>query len=143
MSNAMDPVYRTLWTENLEEVDREIARLALVCRVKLLEPGVVARVLKRDASVCGVPNAAAFAKLHDLVMLHFRIREKSLDAFGAAQTAAVESYVVERLRKSFGDSPGEWLAPAVKPDRVKPWRLLLLVLLSGALGLLVAQLIAH
>ena len=108
MSDARDPVYRTLWTEDLEEVDREIAKLALLCQVKVLEPGVIARVLKNDASVCGTPNPLAFRKLHDLLMLHFAIREKSVESFGQAQATAIENYVIERLRKSFPDLPGGW-----------------------------------
>lgn len=103
-----DPVYNVLWTENLEEVDREIVRLAVLCQVKLLEPGVIARVLKEDASVCGTENAVGFRKLRQLIMLHLAIREKSLDSFGPAQTAAMENYVVERLRKSFPDVLKGW-----------------------------------
>lgn len=89
------------WAENLEELDAEIARLAVVCGVSILEPGVVGRVLQRDASVCGNENPAAFAKLHDLLMLHFAIREKSADVFGQAITSTTEAYVVERLKGRF------------------------------------------
>ena len=103
-----DPVYRELWSEGLEEVDREIARLALVCQVKLLAPGVITQVLKNDASVCGTENAVGFRKLRNLIMLHLAIREKSLESFGPAQTAAIEAYVIERLRKSFPDLPERW-----------------------------------
>ena len=106
----LDPVYRVLWAENLEEVDREIARLAVLCQARLFEPGVIARILKKDASVCGATNTAAFAKLHDLILLHLGIREKSLDSFGPAQTAALENYVFERVRKCFPDLPGGWPA---------------------------------
>ena len=101
-----DPVHRILWTENLAEVDREIVRLAVLCRVKLLDPGVIRRVLHKDASVCGAPDAKGFAKLHDLILLHLAMREKSLDSFGPAQTAAMENYVIERLRTSFADVLG-------------------------------------
>jgi hypothetical protein len=110
MSDPKDPVYRMLWTEDLEEVDREIARLAVLCQVRLLEPGVIARVLKHDRSVCGTENAAGFRKLRDLILLHLGIREKSLDAFGPARTAAIERYVIERLRKAYPDLPGGWPA---------------------------------
>ena len=103
-----DPVYRVLWTEDLEEVDREIAKLAVLCQVRVLEPGVIGRVLKNDASVCGTANPVAFRKLHDLLMLHLAIREKAVDSFGQAQAAAIEDYVIERLRKSFPDLPGRW-----------------------------------
>jgi hypothetical protein len=108
MTNQRDPVYRALWAEDLEEVDREIARLSALCQVRILEPGVIGRVLKNDHSVCGTENAVAFRKLHDLLMLHLAIREKAADSFGQAQTAAIEDYVIERLRKSFPDLPGRW-----------------------------------
>lgn len=107
MTNPKDPVYRALWTEDLEEVDREIARLSVLCQVRILEPSVVRRVLQKDASVCGTENPAAFRKLHDLLMLHLAIREKSVDSFGQAQTAEIEDYVIERLRKSFPEL-GKW-----------------------------------
>ncbi len=74
--------------------------------MKLLEPGVIRRVLQKDASVCGAPNAKGFAKLHDLILLHLAMREKSLDSFGRAQTVAMENYVIERLRTSFADVLG-------------------------------------
>jgi hypothetical protein len=106
--NPKDPVYRLLWSEDLEEVDHEIARLAVLCQVRILEPDVMRRVLKKDASVCGTANPAGFAKLHDLLMLHLAIRQKSADSFGNAQTAAIEDAIIERLRKSFPDLAGRW-----------------------------------
>jgi hypothetical protein len=108
MTDPRDPVYRMLWTDNLEEVDREIARLALLCQVRILDPGVISRVLHKDASVCGTQNAAAFAKLHDLVMLHFGIREKSVASFGQGQTCAMEDYIIERLKKCYPELAGPW-----------------------------------
>jgi hypothetical protein len=95
------------WAENLEALDREIARLASLCQVKLLEPGVVARVLHKDASVCGTDNARAFARLHDLLMMHLALREKSAGAVGSLQTAAIEDHIVERLATSFPEL-GKW-----------------------------------
>ena len=112
MSDPMDPVYRMLWSEDLENVDREIARLALLCQVRILDPGVISRVLHRDASVCGTCNPLAFRMLRDMLMLHLAIRDKSADSFGQAQTAAIEDFILERLRKSFpevlaGKFPGQ------------------------------------
>jgi hypothetical protein len=104
----MSDPYRVLWTEDLEEVDREIAKLAMLCQVRILQPGVIGRVLKNDASVCATENPLAFRKLHDLLLLHLAIREKAVDSFGPAQTAAMEDYVIERLRKSFPDLLGRW-----------------------------------
>jgi hypothetical protein len=105
---SKDPVYGVLWTEGLEEVDREIVRLAGLCQVRVLEPGTIGRVLKNDASVCAIANPVAFRKLRDLLMLHLAIRQKAVDSFGQAQAAAIEDYVIERLRKSFPDLPGRW-----------------------------------
>jgi len=65
-------------------------------------------VLKNDASVCAIANSVAFRKLRDLLMLHLAIRQKAVDSFGQAQAAAIEDYVIERLRKSFPDLPGKW-----------------------------------
>jgi len=48
------------WAKNLGDVDREVARLASICRVRLLDPNVIERVLHNDASVCGNQNRAAF-----------------------------------------------------------------------------------
>ena len=108
MADSKDPVYGLLWTEDLEEIDREIARMAGLCEVKVLEPGVIGRVLKKDPSVCGTENAIAFRKLRELLLLHLAIREKSTDAFGQARTMAAEDYVLERLRKAFPDLPSGW-----------------------------------
>ena len=96
------------WAENLEQIDHEIARLATLCQVKILEAGVIERVLHKDASVCATSNEIAFAKLHDMIMFYFAVREKTADVVGQAQTAGIEAYVIERLKKSFPDLAAEW-----------------------------------
>jgi len=104
----MSDPHLALWSEDLEDVDREIVKLAMLCQVRILEPGVIGRVLNNDAAVCATANAVAFRKLHDLLKLHLAIREKSVESFGQARTMAIEDYVIERLRKSFPDLPGRW-----------------------------------
>ena len=96
------------WAMNLDELDREIARLALLCRVRILDTGVVERVLKKDASVCGADNPVAFAKLHDMVMMHLAVREKSAASVGQAPTVAIEKEIFERLAKSFPELAAPW-----------------------------------
>ena len=91
------------WLMNLDEIDREIARLATLCEVRILDPGVIERVLHKDASVCGSSNEIAFKKLHDMLMLHFAVRQKSDEVVGQTETAEIERYVIERLKKSFPD----------------------------------------
>jgi hypothetical protein len=41
-------------------------------------------------------------------MLHAVIRGKSVDVLGQSQTAMIESYVVDGLKKRFGDRLGSW-----------------------------------
>ncbi|MBK8119838.1 MAG: hypothetical protein IPK39_12170 [Sulfuritalea sp.] len=96
------------WADNLENIDREIARLATLCQVRILQPGVIERVLRKDASVCGTSNEIAFAKLRDMIMLHFAVRQMSADVVGQTETAQIEDYVVERLKKSFPDLAVDW-----------------------------------
>jgi hypothetical protein len=103
-----DPGQIAWWSKNIDELAREIGRLCLLCQVRILDPGVVERVLKRDASVCGTANALAFAKLHDMLMLYFAIRKKSAAALGQLQTAQIEAHVIEQLRTHFADLLGKW-----------------------------------
>ena len=96
------------WVNNIEELDREIARLCLLCQVRILDPGIIERVLKNDASVCGTSNPVAFAKLHNMLIFYFANRKKSVDAIGQLQTAQIEAHVVEQLRNRFADLLGKW-----------------------------------
>jgi hypothetical protein len=107
MPEKQDHFLIAWWADNLDELDREIARLALLCEVRILDPGVIERVLKKDASVCGTDNPVAFAKLRGMIMMHLAIRDRSADALGQAQIAAIEAHIIERLKKSFPDL-GEW-----------------------------------
>jgi hypothetical protein len=102
MTTEPDHLQIAWWAKNLDELDLEIARLALLCQVRILDPGVVERVLHNDASVCGTANPAAFTKLHNMLVMHFLIRKRSVEALGPVHTTAIERDVIERLKKSFG-----------------------------------------
>ncbi len=93
---------------SLEDLDRELARLALLCRVRILDPGVVERVLRNDASVCATTNPIAFAKLRNLLMMYFALRTELASSLGQAKTAGIEALVIERLKKSFPDLGADW-----------------------------------
>jgi hypothetical protein len=95
------------WADNLEDLDREIVRLATLCQVKILDLGAMERVLRNDAAVCGTSNPAAFAKLRQMLMMHLALREKSLEALGEAKTVAIEREIIERLSKSYPEL-GQW-----------------------------------
>ena len=61
------------WAKNLDDVDNEIARLAIACNVPILDPGVIERVLQNDASVCGARNPAGFEKLRTALKMHYHV----------------------------------------------------------------------
>ena len=102
-----DAGYReTRWTHHLEEIDLEIARLAALCRIPLLDPGVVERVLKKDTLVCGTQNPRAFDKLRSLLMMHYSVRDRAVVAMGEEETMKIIGDIVARLRERLGDKLG-------------------------------------
>jgi hypothetical protein len=106
MSKSSSDFGAGYWAGSLSEVDREIARLASICNVRLLDAGVIERVLANDAGVCGTNNPAAFAKLRNVVMMHYAVRDRAADAIGQAQTSAIVQTIVDDLKKKFGDRLG-------------------------------------
>ena len=103
MSNEKDLIRTAGLTADLYELDKEVARLAMLCRVKILEPGVLERVLKKDATVCGTSNPKAFEKLRDMLIMHYAVRDKVVGEFGQAGTVKIMEKIVERLRENFGN----------------------------------------
>jgi hypothetical protein len=108
MTAQTDHLEIAWWAKNIDELDREIGRLCLICQVRILDPGIIERVLRKDESVCGTANPIAFAKLHDMLMLYFALRKKSVEAIGEVQTEQTEGHVVEQLRSRFADLLGNW-----------------------------------
>jgi len=96
------------WRASLEQLDLEIVRLATICQVRILEPGVLARVLDNDARDCGQPSAHAFESLRGLLYLHFQVQQELADAFGPADTAHIVHRVWEHLRPRIGEQLGDW-----------------------------------
>ena len=106
------------WTKQLEDIDREILRLATICDAHVLQPGVVDRIIKNDSSVCGSPNPRAFEKLRLAVMMHYAVFGKSAAMLGASQTAAIVKAIVARLAAAAGRPLPAGLPSS--PDDAKP-----------------------
>ena len=105
--NLMSEEYRSKrWYKHFDEIDREIARAAVSCKVALLDPGVIERVIKNDTSVCGAQNERAFTKLRSLLMMHYSARDRAVVALGEAQTLNIIGDIVARLRERLGDKLG-------------------------------------
>ncbi|MCV2350510.1 hypothetical protein [Paucibacter sp. Y2R2-4] len=102
-----EPNYRTgRWALHFEEIDKEIATLAMMCEVPLIQPGVIERVLHGDILVCGKEKPASFGKLRGLLMMHYSDQAKAIEVLGPEQALAIVSQVVDRLRERFGDRLG-------------------------------------
>jgi hypothetical protein len=106
MTKPATEAHATWWAKSLNDLDREIARLATICSVRILDPGVVERVLQNDASVCGAKNQLAFDKLRNTLMMHYQVRERALGSLGQAQTTALIQQIVESLRERIGERLG-------------------------------------
>ena len=101
------PDARTAWAaRQFENIDNEIARLATICKVDLLDRANVDRVIRNDASVCGSSNPVAFGKLRDLLMMHYATRTKTAAVLGEAETQAIVDSVVERILERFAARGG-------------------------------------
>jgi hypothetical protein len=85
----------------LDAVDDEIARQAFLCGLKLLDPGVIERVISGDATVCARNKAKAFRQLRALVKMHYALADDSLRDLGAEESASILNTIRERLRKRY------------------------------------------
>jgi hypothetical protein len=94
------------WAAQLDEVDKEIARLATICDVKVLDPGVIERVIRNDISVCGSKNELAFKKLRAVIGMHYAVRDRALEDLGVEETNRIVIEIVNRLRKKHEDRLG-------------------------------------
>ena len=100
------------WEARLEGIDLEIARQAIICKVRLLEPGVAERVLENDSRVCGAEHAHAFQTLRGLLVMHFTELNHLSDVVGPEQSAEIAQRVREHLRRRVGDQLGTPREPA-------------------------------
>lgn len=101
-----DPFTHDHWESLLAEIDLCIAQEAIMCRVRLLDPGVAERVLQNDISVCGSGNPVAFRKLQALLTMHFTARGQIAEVLGEAKADAIAKEVREHLRGRIGDQLG-------------------------------------
>lgn len=102
-----DDSYQTRrWTQHFEEIDLEIARLAVMMEIPILDPGVVDRILGNDASVCGKEKPKAFAELRAMLMMHVSEQLKAIGVLGALETQKVVREVADRIGARIGDRLG-------------------------------------
>jgi hypothetical protein len=85
----------------LGRVDEEIARLAAICDIRMLDPGVIERVIRDDETVCGRSSKKAFRQLRALVKMHYALTADSLAALGPEESARIVDSIRTRLRARY------------------------------------------
>jgi hypothetical protein len=94
------------WGRQMDDLMSEIARQATICKVRLLDPGVIDAVLRNDPSICGTSNPMSFKKLRDSLMLGFVVRDKSVENLGPGETDALVAAIRERIQEHLGGQLG-------------------------------------
>lgn len=102
----VDKIRTEWWGSQLDNVMTEIARQAVICDVKLLDPGVIEAVLHNDATACGSTNPIAFKKMRDMLMMGFVVKEKAFDRLGAHEADAIVKELRAALEKRLGGKLG-------------------------------------
>ncbi|AGH86759.1 hypothetical protein F504_4249 (plasmid) [Ralstonia pseudosolanacearum FQY_4] len=74
--------------------------------MKLLEPGVIQRVLDNDARDCIHGNQTAFASLRGLLFLHFQMQKDLAEAYGPSDATEIVRRVWAHLQPRVGDQLG-------------------------------------
>ena len=95
MTDGLNPQ----WERHFNAIGNELVRLSIACDVDLSKPGVVERVIKNDASVCGRKNEIGFEKLHNLVIATFNSLGKSIDRIGADETKKITDAINAHMQQ--------------------------------------------
>ncbi len=82
----------------LESIDMEIARLAQLCDVHLLEPGVAEAVLRGDTSLCNHTNEIAWMKMRGLLVLHYHVVNEAAASDGVEAAAESVRLALQKVR---------------------------------------------
>ncbi|WP_043003932.1 hypothetical protein [Comamonas testosteroni] len=90
------------WENRLEEIDLEILHQAAICKIRLLEPGAVERVLANDAGICGAVHETAFRTLRGLLYLHYTEVLHISEVLSPEIAQVIADRVREHLRRRSG-----------------------------------------
>ncbi|MBT9499285.1 MULTISPECIES: hypothetical protein [Zoogloea] len=83
----------------LASIDMEIARLAQLCGVHMLEPGVAEAVLRGDSSMCSSDNPIAWEKMRGLLVLHYHVVSEVAAAEGVDVAAESVRKALQSVRE--------------------------------------------
>ncbi len=87
------------WERHFEGIADELLHLAIACDVRFHEPGVIDRILKNDASVCGRKNEHTFHMMRNLIIAYYDSIGKAVDRIGPEETKKIVEVIAERKKK--------------------------------------------
>ena len=85
----MTKMYSRRWSRQIEALAREISRLALVCDIKIDQPGFAERILRNDESICRRRDKESFRHLRQHLMALYPLEERAIERLGAGYTKKI------------------------------------------------------
>jgi hypothetical protein len=67
-------------SDDLQVIDLEVDRLAMLCGLPLLQPSVIEAIVRDDQRVCLVDNRMAWEKLRGLLILHHQAVARRIES---------------------------------------------------------------
>lgn len=77
------------WGRQIDNIARELSRLAIICDIELGKPGLAERILKNDESVCGRKSPKSFHLMRQHLMALFSLEERAIERLGPKDTKEI------------------------------------------------------
>ena len=87
------------WERHFEGIADELLHLAIACEVRLHDPGVIERILRNDASLCGRKHEHSFHNMRNLLVAYYNSIGKAVDRIGPEETKKIIDFMIERNKK--------------------------------------------
>ena len=95
----MDDNLNPQWERHFRGIADELMNHAIACNVRLREPGVIERILRNDATVCGRKNEESFRKMRNLLMAFYNSVGKAIDRIGPEDTKKIIDVISEQKKQ--------------------------------------------
>ena len=93
----MADVKHPYWNRQIDDVARELSKLAIICDIELGKPGLAERILKNDESVCGRKNSKVFQRIRQHLTALFSLEKGAIDRIGPEDTKQILDQVRDAI----------------------------------------------